>query len=70
MTARSAGSVRIALGESTGYVVSRGKKEVESSPDDSYSIYLQMRSQAIISQGNQVFTFQPGDIARSWNYSA
>jgi AraC family transcriptional regulator, positive regulator of tynA and feaB len=65
MTARSAGSVRIALGESTGYVVSRGKKEVESSSHDSYSIYLQLRSQAIITQCNQVFTFQPGDIAIS-----
>jgi len=65
MTARSAGFVRIALGESTGYVVSRSKREVESAPDGSYSVYLQLRSQAIISQCDQVLTFQAGDIAIS-----
>lgn len=65
MTARSAGPLRIALSESTGYVVSRAKREVESASDDSYSIYLQLSNEATISQCNQAFTFQPGDIAIS-----
>jgi AraC family transcriptional regulator, positive regulator of tynA and feaB len=65
MTARSAGPLRIALSESTAYVVSRTRREVESASDDSYSIYLQLRNEATISQCHQAFTFQPGDIAIS-----
>jgi len=65
MTARSSGPLRIALGESTGYVVSRNKREVDTASDDSYSIYLQLRSDATISQCGQAFTYQPGDIAIS-----
>ena len=65
MTARSTGPLRIALSESTGYVVSRAKREVESASDDSYSIYLQLSNEARISQCDQAFTFQPGDIAIS-----
>jgi AraC-like DNA-binding protein len=65
MTARGAGPLRIALSESTAYVVSRSKREVESASDDSYSIYLQLRNDATISQCNRAFTFQPGDIAIS-----
>jgi AraC family transcriptional activator of tynA and feaB len=65
LTARSAGPLRIALSESTGYVVSRAKREVESASDDSYSIYLQLSNEATISQCNQAFTFQAGDIAIS-----
>ena len=65
MTARSAGPLRIALSESTGYVVSRTKREVERASDDTYSIYLQLRTEATISQCGQAFTFQPGDIAIS-----
>jgi AraC family transcriptional regulator, positive regulator of tynA and feaB len=65
MTARSAGPLRIALGESTGYVVSRSVREIESASDDSYSIYLQLRSEATITQRDQAFTFQSGDIAIS-----
>jgi AraC family transcriptional activator of tynA and feaB len=65
MTAHSAGPLRIALSESTGYVVSRTKREVERASDDTYSVYLQLRTEATISQCGQAFTFQPGDIAIS-----
>ena len=65
MTARSAGPLRIALSESTAYQVVRNQREVGRASDDSYSIYLQLRSEAIISQRGRAFTFQPGDIAVS-----
>jgi AraC-like DNA-binding protein len=65
MTTRSAGPLRVALGESTGYRLFRSKQDVDNTQDDSYSIYLQLRSQAVIGQCNQSITFQPGDIAIS-----
>jgi AraC family transcriptional activator of tynA and feaB len=65
MTTRSAGPLRVALGESTGYRLFRSKQDVDNTQGDSYSIYLQLRSQAVIGQCNQTFTFQPGDIAIS-----
>jgi AraC family transcriptional activator of tynA and feaB len=66
LTARSAGPVRIALGESTRYDAIRGKREVANDDgSDHYSIYLQLRSETVISQGDQTFTFQPYDIGIS-----
>jgi AraC family transcriptional activator of tynA and feaB len=65
MTARSSGPLRVALGESTGYRLFRSKQDVDTAQRDSYSIYLQLRSQAVISQCNQTFMFQPGDMAIS-----
>jgi AraC family transcriptional activator of tynA and feaB len=65
MTTRSAGPLRVALGESTGYRLFRSKQDVDKAQGDSYSIYLQLRSQTVIGQCNQTFTFQPGDIAIS-----
>jgi len=65
MEARSSGPLRIALGESTGYDVVRGPREVANDAGDHYSIYLQLRSQAVISQCDETFTFQPNDIAIS-----
>jgi AraC-like DNA-binding protein len=65
MTAHSSGPLRVALGESTGYRLFRSKQDVDNAQEDSYSIYLQLRSQAVIGQCNQTFTFQPGDIAIS-----
>jgi AraC-like DNA-binding protein len=65
MSARSAGPVRIALSESTGYQVVRNKQDVGRASDDSYSVYLQLRSEAVISQQGDAFKFEPGDIAIS-----
>jgi AraC-like DNA-binding protein len=65
MTARSAGPLRIALSESTAYQVVRNQREVARAADDNYSIYLQLSSEAVITQRGQAFTFQPGDIAVS-----
>jgi AraC-like DNA-binding protein len=65
MTARSAGPIRVALSESTAYQVARDKREVDRASDDSYSVYLQLRGDAVISQGGQALAFQAGDIAIS-----
>ena len=61
--ARSAGPLRIALSESTGYRLFRSRRDVESAADDSYAIYLPLRSHSVIKHDGQVFTFQPNDIA-------
>jgi AraC-like DNA-binding protein len=65
MTARSAGPLRIALSESTGYQVVRNQRQVGRASDDSYSIYLQLHGEAVISQRGQAFAYQPGDLAIS-----
>jgi AraC family transcriptional activator of tynA and feaB len=65
MTARSSGPLRIALSESTAYRLHRTKQDVDNAQGESYSVYLQLRSQAVIGQCEQTFMFQPGDIAIS-----
>lgn len=65
MAARSAGPLRIAVGESTSYTLVRDKREVASAPADQYSIYLQLRGQTVISQCDETETFGPNDIAVS-----
>jgi AraC family transcriptional regulator, positive regulator of tynA and feaB len=65
MIARSAGPIRVALSESTAYQVVRDKREVGRAASDSYSVYLQLHGEAVISQNGQAFAFRAGDIAIS-----
>ena len=65
MTARSSGQLRFVLSESTRYQFVRTKRDIASAPSDHYSIYLQLRGQTVISQGDESFLFQPNDIAIS-----
>ena len=63
MKARGVGPLRIAIGESTPYVLVRNRLDVASAPADDYAIYLQMRGEAVITQGDQSLMFKPNDIA-------
>jgi AraC family transcriptional activator of tynA and feaB len=63
VVARSAGPLRFATSESSGYHVVRTQRD--TAPADHYSIYLQLRGRAIISQGDQALAFDPSDIAIS-----
>jgi AraC-like DNA-binding protein len=65
VVARSAGPLRFATSESSGYSVVRTQQDIDTAPADHYSIYLQLRGQALISQGNHAFAFNPNDIAIS-----
>ncbi|HVU80913.1 MAG TPA: hypothetical protein VHD89_02795, partial [Rhodanobacteraceae bacterium] len=65
LSARSAGGVRIAIGESSSYEAIRGPREVANDTGEFYSIYTQLRSEAVISQCDRTFTFAPNDIAVS-----
>jgi AraC family transcriptional activator of tynA and feaB len=65
ITARSSGALRFATSECTGYQIVRSRRDIDSAPADHYSIYLQLRGQAVISQGDETHVFQPNDIAIS-----
>ncbi len=65
MTARSSGQVRFVLSESTRYQFTRTQRDIASAPSDHYSIYLQLRGETVISQGDESFLFQPNDIGIS-----
>lgn len=65
MAARSWGPVRVAVGESTSYLLVRSKREVASAPADHYSIYLQLRGETAITQCGETLTFRANDIAVS-----
>ena len=65
VVARSAGPLRFATSESSGYSVVRTQRDIDTAPADHYSIYLQLRGRAVISQGDQAFAFDANDIAIS-----
>jgi AraC-like DNA-binding protein len=63
--ARSAGPLRFALSESSGYRIVRNRSDIDSAPADHYSVYLQLRGQTAISQRDASFVFHANDIAIS-----
>lgn len=62
---REAGLLRFATCESTSYEIIRTGRDVERSPSDHYTIYLQMRGQTDIHQGGESVSFHRGDIVLS-----
>jgi AraC family transcriptional regulator, positive regulator of tynA and feaB len=65
IVARSAGPLRFATSESSGYTVVRTRQDIDTAPADHYSIYLQLRGRAVITQGDEALSFEPDDIAIS-----
>src|ERR1041385_6508157 len=45
ITARNAGSLRFAMSESNPYRIARSQRDIDASPSDHYSIYLQLAGQ-------------------------
>ncbi len=62
ITARTAGALRFAVSESTGYQIARSKREIDANPSDHYSIYLQLSGQTVTSMDDETFSFNANDI--------
>ena len=65
LLSRSAGRSRIVAGESSAYLLVRNRRELDAAPSDEYCIYLQRRSQGVIEQCGQSFTYQTNDVGLS-----
>src|ERR1043165_8757544 len=62
ITARNAGPLRFAMSESNPYRIARSQREIDASPSDHYSIYLQLAGQTVSSMNDEIFTFDANDI--------
>src|SRR6188474_1492674 len=62
ITARNAGPLRFAMSESTAYQIARSQQQIDASPSDHYSIYLQLAGQTVSSMNDEIFTFNANDI--------
>lgn len=65
LKSRSSGPLRIVAGESSAYLLIRNRRELDAAPSDQYCIYLQRRSEGVIEQSGQSFTYQAGDMGLS-----
>jgi AraC-like DNA-binding protein len=65
LAARSAGALRFATSESSGYRIVRSRRDIDSAPADHCAIYLQVHGRTVIEQSDETFTFQRDDIAIS-----
>jgi AraC-like DNA-binding protein len=59
---RTCGPFRFAISESTGYEITRGRREIESAPADHCSIYLQLSGQTHSQLNGESVTFMPNDM--------
>lgn len=65
ITARSSGPLRFATCESTSYEIIRTARDIDRAPSDHYTIYLQLRGQTLINQGNESVAFNRNDFVLS-----
>ncbi len=66
MMARSSGALRFAMSESIGgYQVARSRRDIASTPEDHYSIFMQVGGQSVVNQCDELIAFRPNDIAIS-----
>ena len=61
ISSRNAGPLRFAMSESTAYQIARSQRQIDESPSDHYSIYLQLAGQTVSSMNDQIFTFNAND---------
>jgi AraC family transcriptional activator of tynA and feaB len=62
ITGRTAGALRFAMSESTGYEIVRGRREIDSAAADHCSIYLQITGQAVSEMNGETVVFNPNDV--------
>jgi AraC family transcriptional regulator, positive regulator of tynA and feaB len=62
LTTRTSGPLRFATCESTSYENVRTQRDISRAPADHYTVYLQMRGQTLMSQGDESFAFGQNDI--------
>src|SRR4029078_3829387 len=65
VAARTAGPLRFAITESSGYQSIRTRRDIESVPSDHYSVFAQVHGQSVIHQCGESLTFNPSDICIS-----
>jgi AraC-like DNA-binding protein len=65
ITARSAGPLRFATSESSGYQIVRTRRDIDSAPSDHYSVFVQVHGQSVIHQCGESLAFNPSDICIS-----
>jgi len=65
ITSRSSGVLRFATSESSGYQVVRTQRDIDTAPNDHYSVFLQLSGHSVITQGDEALAFLPSDIAIS-----
>lgn len=65
ITARSAGALRFATSESSGYRVVRTQRDIDTAPADHYSVFVQVRGRSVIDQCDDTITYHRNDIAIS-----
>jgi AraC-like DNA-binding protein len=63
LATRSAGALRFARSESSGYRIMRSRHDIDSAPADHWTIYLQMDGRTIFEQDGDSITLEPNDIA-------
>src|SRR3954469_7431682 len=62
ISARTTAALRFAVSESTRYQIARSKREIDASPSDHLSIYLQLSGQTVSSMNDETFTCEANDI--------
>ena len=62
LTVRTSGAVRFATCESTGYVNIRTQRDISRAPAEHYTVYLQVRGETLMNQGDESFAFRQNDI--------
>ena len=63
IAARSAGPLRFAISDTTGYELVRSARDIDSAPSDHYSIYLQLSGRSLSTLHDQPLCLGPNDVA-------
>jgi AraC-like DNA-binding protein len=63
LTTRTAGTLRFARSESSGYRIMRSRSDIDSAPADHWTIYLQLDGRTVFEQDGEAITLDPDDIA-------
>ena len=65
VASRSAGILRFASSEATGYRVLRNRRDIDTAPSDHYSVFVQLQGRSVITQQDQALAIDPSDICIS-----
>jgi AraC-like DNA-binding protein len=63
ISARSSGALRFATSESTPYEIMRTRREIAATPDDQFSIYLQVQGQTLSTVGDDSLELNANELA-------
>ena len=63
LTTRSAGPLRFATSESSGYQIIRSRRDIDSAPADHCAVYLQLHGRTVIEQNDETCTVERSDLA-------